>query len=220
MKILLFFLPILLQAKQYADSSISFSNHLMQTFKVNMFPMAGARVSFNYETQLNTKRLHNTSLQFEIDVLGAFNTNHNRFHETNGYAAHLMYKKYLSHDKTQLQGFYLSAKAGLGYMNFIDYYNYIDLANGKSYLQRRNFNNSFIVGFFGLGKQYVLHERFVLDFNAGVGLFFGKSNLLEYSNWTMSPVHSPFDYGIAQAPELPLAGTASIKLGYQFGTKR
>lgn len=211
-------LPFVSYSQVSEDSTNIFTNKVLQNIKVNMFPMMGAKVTVNYESKLNSKV--NSSIQVGFDFLGVFNTNHNKPYETKGYALSLMYKRYLSSEKNALKGFYVFAESRIGFLNFFDDFIYLDVVTNKWYSARKNFNNPFIVGFFGIGQQYVLHNRFVLEMSVGGGAYIGKSNTGGDQNWNMTPEHSPFDYGFGQYPSLPIAGAASIKLGYQFGTPR
>lgn len=204
---------------QTKDSLIYPERRIHQNFKVNMFPMIGGRVSLNYELQLKTLNFQNSSAQFYFDVLGAIQLDWNDYYEPKGYTGGIMYKKYFNGNKSALNGMFWYLQGGLGYINHYENYTYFEPVSALWYTVRRNNNDPFGIGVLGIGRQYVLHNRFVLEFTAGIGLYFGKTNHEEYADWKIGPKRSPFVFGFGKFENTPIAYSGSIKLGYAFGSQ-
>ncbi len=193
-----------------SDSGVFYRN----VFKVNLFPMIGGRLNLAWEG--GTKKM--PGFEVSIEGLGIFANDQD---QPKGFTGQLGYRKYIHKYSEEAQhpnsAFFLQPAFKIGYTNYYEYLTLYDPLGNKSVL-KNNVSTNFFIPSLSIGRQFVLHQRFSLDFVAGIGYFIKtKTNNLSLRQETFSPVQNPFMYGFYQAvSNLPLVGSASVRFGYLF----
>jgi len=196
------------------ESSIDSGVFYRNVFKVNLFPMIGGRLNLAWEG--GTKKM--PGFEVSIEGLGIFANDQD---QPKGFTGQLGYRKYIHKYSEEAQhpnsAFFLQPAFKIGYTNYYEYLTLYDPLGNKSVL-KNNVSTNFFIPSLSIGRQFVLHQRFSLDFVAGIGYFIKtKTNNLSLRQETFSPVQNPFMYGFYQAvSNLPLVGSASVRFGYLF----
>jgi hypothetical protein len=196
------------------ESSIDSGVFYRNVFKVNLFPMIGGRLNLAWEG--GTKKM--PGFEVSIEGLGIFANDQD---QPKGFTGQLGYRKYIHKYSEEAQhpnsAFFLQPAFKIGYTNYYEYLALYDPLGNKSVL-KNNVSTNFFIPSLSIGRQFVLHQRFSLDFVAGIGYFIKtKTNNLSLRQETFSPVQNPFMYGFYQAvSNLPLVGSASVRFGYLF----
>jgi len=198
-----------------ADSSSKEKIH-NEIFKVNLFPMIGGRLSFDYEIGIDSKS-GKASLLFGVDAFGVFPVTQYSANKPKGYAGALNYRKYFSSSNAHpLDGGFVQLSGRVGILNHVEPRS-VMVAPGQYITIDERINNTHATFFLGIGKQYVLHDRFALEYSMGVGAYIGNNDLSKETYYSVSPQNTPTIFGFWNYEDTPLAVTFGIKMGYVFG---
>lgn len=187
-----------------------------EIIKVNLFPMIGGRLSFDYELGLNSKK-SKSSLLFGLDAFGAFPITQYKDNQPKGYAGALSYRQYYkSSNGHLLDGGFVQLCGRLGLLNHVEQRS-IQVSPSKYLTIEERINNYHATLFLGIGKQFVLYDRFSLEYLMGLGYYKSSNELSNESLYAISPQNTPTVFGFWNYYDKPLALSIGIKMGYVFG---
>jgi hypothetical protein len=187
-----------------------------EIFKINLFPMIGGRLSFDYEIGINSK-LGKASLLFGVDAFGVFPVTQYSENQPKGYAGALTYRQYFkSSNGHPLDGSFVQLSGRVGILNHVEPRSILVAPSQYVTIDER-INNTHATIFLGIGKQYVLYDRFALEYSLGVGAYISNNDLSKESLYAVSPQNTPTIFGFWNYGDTPLALTFGIKMGYVFG---
>jgi hypothetical protein len=197
------------------DASINKEHN--EIIKVNLFPMIGGRLSFDYEFGLQSKK-HRSSMLFGVDAYGVFPVTQYQVNDPKGYAANLTVRRYFENVSTNvLDGGFVQLSGRLAYLSHIEPRSVL-IAPSQYITVNERINNPHATVFVGLGKQFVLYQRFSIEYMAGFGVYINSNDLAKEGLYAISPQSSPTVAGFWNYEDTPLALTCSIKMGYVFGS--
>lgn len=187
-----------------------------EIFKVNLLPMIGGRLSFDYEIGIKSK-LGKASLLFGVDAFGVFPVTQYRANQPKGYAGALTYRQYFkSSNGHPLDGGFVQLSGRVGILNHVEPRS-IMVAPSQYVTIDERINNTHATIFLGIGKQYILYNRFALEYSFGLGAYISSNDLSKEALFSVSPQNTPTIFGFWNYEDTPLALTCGIKMGYVFG---
>jgi len=209
-----------------ADSlKITHDHFRTKNVKINLLPTWGGRLDVSWE------KLRGNHQSYDIG-LNAIGLVTNDRYAAKGVILHVGYKFFFQQPLTNdekfhpMNGFYIEPTVMAGYTERLQtYLEPVDGVQGGRVQRERILSAKYAAAFCNLGRQFILYNRFSLDFTVGLGLGAYSGRLSANAENEYTPSNKPQRYGFmvfggnnvfGLTVNAPVAMNAGIRLGYVF----